>query len=320
MKPSIVVVIPYFQRTPGLLVKALDSVAAQQVDADLRVVVVDDASPHPAKAELAAAGATPLDVELIEQANQGPGGARNAALDRLNRETPDFVAFLDSDDRWRPQHLRRALDALASGCDVYFSNFFQLGADVPAFERTNRLALGAHPPIGGNETLRSLHGDMLARIVTGNVIGTSTVVYRLPRFPAHRFRTQFRRAGEDYLFWMGLAAKGAAFCFGTAPMVDYGRGVNVYSSAGWGSDGLARRLFDEAVYRRESLRDFSLTEEARTHIRSELRHISASLAKDVLHRARHSKAIDWRLLAAFARARPQWPLDVVASTLAPGRR
>ncbi len=316
MKPRIAVVIPYFQRTPGLLVKALGSVVAQQVDADLRVVVVDDASPHPAKAELLAAGTLPMAVELIEQANQGPGGARNAALDRLNQTAPpDFVAFLDSDDQWRPPHLQRALDALAPGHDVYFSNFFQLGADTPAFDRANRLALESHPPIHGDATLRTYRGDMLTQIVTGNVIGTSTVVYRLPRFAAHRFRTEYRRAGEDYLFWMGLVAKGALFCFGTDPMVDYGRGVNVYSSAGWGSDGLARRLFDEAVYRKESLEHYALTEEAKAHVKAQLRGISASLAMDVLHRARHAKAIDWRLLAAFWRARPQWLWDVIAARL-----
>ncbi|KPH66578.1 glycosyltransferase family 2 protein [Novosphingobium sp. ST904] len=37
---------------------------------------------------------------------KGPGGARNTALDRA---TGDFVFFLDADDVWDPDHLRRAV-------------------------------------------------------------------------------------------------------------------------------------------------------------------------------------------------------------------
>ena len=48
------VVIPYFQRKPGLLNRALHSVAAQDGDHRLRVYVVDDGSPIPAEAELTA--------------------------------------------------------------------------------------------------------------------------------------------------------------------------------------------------------------------------------------------------------------------------
>ena len=43
------VVIPYFQRMPGLLNRALRSVAAQEGQHPLQVYVVDDTSPVPAE-------------------------------------------------------------------------------------------------------------------------------------------------------------------------------------------------------------------------------------------------------------------------------
>ena len=44
------IVIPYYQKLPGLLNRALRSVAAQEGQHQLRVYVVDDGSPIPAEA------------------------------------------------------------------------------------------------------------------------------------------------------------------------------------------------------------------------------------------------------------------------------
>ena len=300
MKPSITVVIPFYQQQPGLLAGALKSVAAQQVDAALRVIVVDDESPVPARGELLLVPDLGIDVDIIHQRNAGPGAARNAALDAAAGKT-DWVAFLDSDDRWRPNHLARALRALESGANVYFSNLVHIGADQPAFERAGRLDTVAKTAIDKECGLWLYEGDMLTQVVMGNLIGTPTVVYRLGRFADHRFRPEYRRAGEDYLFWMGLAVHQARFCFGTEATVDCGRGVNVYSGAGWGTDGFARRLFDELLYRIASEHEFELTDDSRMHIRAERRRLFRAFLKDMLHRLRRRKPIDWQLVRGFLR-------------------
>ena len=302
MKPTIAVLVPYYQREPGLLAGALRCVAAQQVDAVLRVVVVDDESPAPADDDLAQCKSLGLDVHVIRQSNAGPGGARNTGLDHIGGDA-DLVAFLDSDDRWRPTHLARAITALESDADLYFSNLIHIGADRPAFERAGRLDGAAKTAINAEQGLWLFEGDMLTQVVVGNLIGTPTVVYRQQRFRDHRFRTEFRRAGEDYLFWMGLAARGARFCYGTEATVDCGKGINVYSGAGWGTEGFARRLYDELIYRMVSESDFELTESATLHIRKERRRLSKMFAKDFLHRLRHRKNVDWRLVKEVLLAR-----------------
>ena len=59
MEQSLIgVVIPYFQREPGILRRALASVLRQRGVEQVAVVVVDDASPVPASAEVASLGET----------------------------------------------------------------------------------------------------------------------------------------------------------------------------------------------------------------------------------------------------------------------
>ena len=74
----ITVVIPYFQREPGILARALASIAAQQAcPLPVHVIVVDDASPVPTAQELASVGRVPYTVQVVQQPNGGPGSARN---------------------------------------------------------------------------------------------------------------------------------------------------------------------------------------------------------------------------------------------------
>lgn len=303
--PRVGVVIPYFQRVPGTLERALRSIAAQTHVAGVQVVVVDDESPMPAAEEVAQAGELCVPVTVLVQPNGGPGAARNCGIDHLAGQV-DFIAFLDSDDEWRPQHLERALQALEAGHDVFFSNLMQLDQSVSAFERRQHLPPERHPAIGSSSVLRSFRGSMTDQIVTGNVIGTSTVVYRLQTLAPLRFRSEYRNAGEDYLMWLEMARQRARFAFCTELGAEYGRGVNIYSGSGWGTDGHARRVHDELRYRLCTLREFPLSEAARAHVQREVRRLSRVMLLDVLHRLRHGKPVGWRLVRAMFSMKPGW--------------
>ena len=70
---------------------------------------VDDASPVTAASEIDALPSSWRQrISVLRQTNRGPGGARNAALDRIPEGT-GFVAFIDSDDEWTPGHLQRCI-------------------------------------------------------------------------------------------------------------------------------------------------------------------------------------------------------------------
>lgn len=298
------VVIPYFQREPGILVKALNSVFASEDVSDVRIIVIDDESPISAKVELATLDSMRFPVTVIEQANTGPGGARNTGLNNLPEGT-DYVAFLDSDDAWSTRHLQNALVALNAGYDVYFCDLIQLGAEVSAFRRAGRIDPDNHPRIAGRADLHAYEGDMFDQIITGNVIGTPTVVFNFRKFSQLRFRTDLTTAGEDYLFWLELTANGASFSFGSIPNVICGKGVNVYAGSGWGTDGHARRIFHELTYRKTLLRLYSLNQHQRAIVLSAVKKLCRDFVADYLHRTRHRKSIDWQLLRAALRLEPR---------------
>lgn len=293
----ITVVIPYFQRESGILSRALASIAAQQAcPLPVHVIVVDDASPIPATQELAGIGKTPYTVQVVQQPNGGPGAARNTGLDHAPQGTR-YIAFLDSDDEWTPDHLSRAVAALEAGFDFYFADHYQLGQETGAFSRAGRLQTREHPPLAG--LLSGMHayrGDMLDQIIRGNLIGTSTVVYSFTGFPLQRFRVEFTNAGEDYLFWMELVRGKARIAFSTQIEARYGRGVNIYAGSGWGSDQHLLRLHNELKYRITTTRLFALTSTQRAHIQTCVRDLRRSFARDLLHRLGHRKRLPWKVL------------------------
>jgi glycosyltransferase involved in cell wall biosynthesis len=78
--------------------RALQSVAAQTV-APREVIVVDDCSTDATGAVAGELGARVVRHEV----NRGEGAARNTGLEHA---TQPWVALLDSDDEWLPEHLR----------------------------------------------------------------------------------------------------------------------------------------------------------------------------------------------------------------------
>ena len=301
----ITVIIPYYQKSPGILAKALTSIAAQQAcPLPVHVIVVDDASPAPAGPELASAGPMPHPVQVIEQPNAGPGAARNTGLDNAPPGTR-YIAFLDSDDEWTPDHLARAVAALDSGFDFYFADHYQLDQTTSAFLRAGRIQPTEHPALPNLPTgLLAYQGDMLGQIIQGNLIGTSTVVYSFRRFANQRFKVEFTNAGEDYLFWMELVHSGAKIAFSTHSEAKYGKGVNVYAGAGWGSEQHLLRVHNELKYRKTTAKLFALTEVQRDHIRDCVRDLRVSFVRDLLHRISHRKKLTPRLLATHFKMDP----------------
>jgi succinoglycan biosynthesis protein ExoW len=285
----ICVVIPYFQREPGILAKALASIATQRdCPLPVHVVVVDDASPMPASGEVAAAGALPFTFDVIRQANGGPGAARNTGLSRAPAGTK-YIALLDSDDSWSPDHLQRAVAALGAGYQFYFADHYQLGQSVGAFQRAGRIVAADHTPLPLSsalplEGLYAYRGDMLDQIIRGNVIGTSTVVYDRAAFAANRFRVDLTTAGEDYLFWMEIARSGARFCFSTAVEATYGKGVNVYAGATWGSEQQLLRIQHELSFRKMVFRQFRLNASQNALVREQVATLRSAFAASLLHR------------------------------------
>jgi GT2 family glycosyltransferase len=99
------VIIPTFNRKAYLL-ECLETVFGQSY-APHEVIVIDDGSTDGTVEALSAFGGR---VQVMQQANAGPGAARNRGAQAA---TGDYLAFLDSDDLWFPWTLG-AFSALIS--------------------------------------------------------------------------------------------------------------------------------------------------------------------------------------------------------------
>lgn len=298
------VVIPFFQESEGLLKDALLSVLNQKTTATIQAIIVDDGSPVSARSEVRDFYPTySKAIVVIEQKNAGPGAARNTGLDHVEKDT-DFVAFLDSDDVWTESHLERALWALGSGYDFYFSDFYQVDQSVTAFHRAKRIRMEEHRRIHPQEPIHEYQGDMVNQVICGNVLGTPTVVYNFKKFSAIRYPEDFRHAGEDYIFWIRLASATNRIAFSSEPECRCGRGVNIYAQSGWGTDKYLRIVHDDLKYRKYLSTMVKLTNSQKAFVRTKLNQLRCDFAKGFLHNLISNRSVDQALLWRHFRLDP----------------
>jgi len=120
MKKSVTVIVPTYNRA-HFIGEAIDSILAQDIiDCELEIIVVDDGSKDNTEEVVRNYGAQ---VRYIRQENQGAGVARNRGIDEARGE---WIAFLDSDDRWLPYKLSLQFKVLEHfpGINIIHSNFY----------------------------------------------------------------------------------------------------------------------------------------------------------------------------------------------------
>jgi len=302
---KIAVVIPYFQRKPGVLRRAVDSALRQEGVSKCRIVIVDDGSPCPVADELSGLSTNDSrQITVLTQNNAGPGAARNAGIAAVDHDT-DYIAFLDSDDAWTDHHLENAIAGLEQGYDFYFADFFFPDyKDKTAFDRGGKINPREHQLLDEQRALYAYRGEMTDQIlVKGNVIGTSTVVYRFSKYPKLRFREEFFN-GQDYMFWLDFSQISNQFVFSTRAECDYGIGVNIFSGAGWGTEHSLKRLRNELFLWRSVRTILPLTQTQQTHNDQKIKRLREAIVRDILHRMSHRKDIQKGMLRDLCRIDP----------------
>lgn len=181
------VIIPTFNRFEPLDA-ALGSVAAQSARNRIEVIVVNDGGPSVAPVVRAREGE--LSVRLVElERRVGPGAARNVGIQLA---AGDYLAFLDDDDLFLPDHL-------AAGCKLLESadaDLVYLGALV-ADRRLSGL-----PPEHGEFPIKAYPYDHRFLLVA-NFIHTGSVIARNFRHTPIRF-DEALAVCEDWDLWLAL--------------------------------------------------------------------------------------------------------------------
>ena len=160
-QPLVSIVMPVYRRA-DVVGAAIASVRAQQ-HTNWELLVVDDGSGDNTVDVVRGLAAEDGRIRLLERENGGAGAARNTGLAAVRG---DFVAFLDADNTWRPEHLTAALAAL-------------LETDGPAVHTGLRMvgANNADDRTAPVETYRGEDGT-LDDLLAGNFIDLNALVVR----------------------------------------------------------------------------------------------------------------------------------------------
>lgn len=187
--PRVSVVTPTRDRARYLGL-AIDSALGQGIPG-LEVIVVDDGSSDGTPALLASYGDR---IRVIRrETGSGPSAARNLALAEARGE---FVAFLDSDDLWRPGRLARQIPMLdaAPEAGLLYAAIDYIDAD------------GAPSPVRRSDR-GTPSGRILPTLLRHNVMETSSVIVRRTLVEeAGRFDPRYRW-GEDHDLWLKIALR-----------------------------------------------------------------------------------------------------------------
>lgn len=105
--PKVTVVIACYNAAPTIA-QTVRSVQAQTLS-NWELLVVDDGSRDNSRAIVQALAAAEPRIRLISQANAGPSAARNRGT---HEARGSYVAFIDADDLWSPEHLALTVSAL----------------------------------------------------------------------------------------------------------------------------------------------------------------------------------------------------------------
>lgn len=182
------VIIPVYN-AERFIRKALDSVFAQTYQ-KIQVVLVDDRSKDKSAEIIKEYGEKhPNIIYHLQEKNMGAGAARNKALELA---TGQYVAFLDSDDIWKPDKTERQLKRMKK-----HHSPFGYGA-IEMIDENGKVI----------KPKRKISERCDYRYLLHNtVIATSSVI--VDRSVLGDFRMPLRRGGQDYATWLMLLRNGA---------------------------------------------------------------------------------------------------------------
>lgn len=317
---GIAVIIPFFQREPGILTRALDSVTSQHIPEgwSVEVIVVDDGSPRRALDEVrSVCPQEPLQLKVVRQRNGGVAAARNRGLDEASPSVT-LIAFLDSDDVWPPDHLARAIKAYDSGFDFYFTDNRRAGHHHSHVRSHCGPETGMFIDSAGQEHgILEIPTDYLAWLNMKEFpTQASTVVYKRSIAPDLRFNTTLKAAGEDMLFFTALAMTAKRAGFDLDSYVECGGGLNMYfGNLGWDSPSFLAIKVDQLLAHCLIAKTVALSPANKEWNDGHVLACRRELAFHVLrHLAKHPARVPiqlWRLIRRDPGAALALPMDVV---------
>lgn len=178
-------IIPTFNRA-SLVCEAVESVLVQTLPVQ-EIMVVDDGSTDDTSERLKEFGDR---IKIIRQENRGISAARNAGIENT---TGDWLAFLDSDDVWKPNKLARQTEYLQdfAGYKICYTD-----------EEWRKNGQWFNP----KKVHQKYSGDIYRYAVIRCFVSASSILMHRRLFDQHGLFDEALPACEDYDLWLRLAA------------------------------------------------------------------------------------------------------------------
>ena len=268
---TISVVIPTFNRC-GPLASALRSVEQQSRSAD-EVIVVDDGSQDETRAMLAEQFPQ---VCYLHQQNRGVSSARNLGITSARSE---WIALLDSDDKWLPEKLANQLRLLDRLPDLLICHTEEIW--VRNGRRVNPM-----------RKHRKYGGAIFRHPLPLCVMSPSSVLIHRSLFERVGLFDESLPACEDYDLWLRICASHPVAFVDTPQIIKYGGHQDQLSRRFWGMDRFRLIALQKIIH------SGSLDAEDRAAAKQMLVKKALILAKGAQKRGKYPEAEDYRKLAS----------------------
>lgn len=271
--PFFSIVIPAYNAARHI-VEALNSVLAQTTD-NYEIIVVNDGSPDTPQLEKELEPYLNY-ITYIKRANGGPAAARNSGILAAKG---DYVAFLDSDDQWLPNHLEKMMQVLQRdpSLDLVYGDTVNFG-EVPQDGATT---MGANP----SEGLATFESLVLCKCT---VVSSTVVARRQALIDAGLFDESFVQA-EDFDLWARLAYRGGR--------IDYRKHIHARRRIHQGNltGDIIASFKGQVKALRKLMEELDLPEELRKEMQREVEKCNAAMAlekcKQELVARRYNEAV-----------------------------
>lgn len=287
--PVVSIITPVFNRA-SFLANLFACIDAQTLQ-DFEHIVVDDKSTDDGPQMLQKRAEQHRRTRYMANGyKKGVSGARNFGLDNA---TGTYVALLDSDDGWEPDHLQAAVTFLDAYPEVsfYFTNRLMVDQNntvLDSFFGHLRL-IKEMPTRVIDEDFRIAELAPMKIFLRGNPVTTSSVLIRRSMLGDIRFDENLALT-EDRDFWIRVAMEsGGKMAFRMAPVVRYMRhpGGTMSDSHTFGIRWMAAQL---ALYDRCESR-YKLDADERRLLREQRRKVRGEYAYHLWHDGRRLRGL-----------------------------
>jgi len=194
------VIVPVYN-AEQFIQETIESVLAQTYK-NMEIVIVDDCSKDSSEAIIKRMKKFYSNIIYHKfENNHGAAVARNVAL---NIAQGQYVAFLDSDDLWKPTKIEEQINLMKDKKSSFCYTAIEMMNDIGEVIKSKRNVIEL---IDYNFLLKN------------TMIATSSVI--IDRIALGDFQMPLRRAGQDYATWLMLLRKGAVACGINEALVKY---------------------------------------------------------------------------------------------------